>query len=547
MSRPTRIAGLQGRQPGVPPPAGGARACPDAIVGTGNGIGGGRLPRTGADPRQSSPVTIFNGRRRAATRLVSCTRTSRCPRRPLSLDRIESASVKGRWATGSIGDRLPKIAGGYGSMDGFPASRSTAAGATRGVAATTSHAAPECRARICSGTCPESNSATRTDCKRVDSSRSCRLRIGLTPRLCFVSVFEQLVEQIESRFAELERQMSDPEVIADRERYAEVGARVPRARSPRSAPGAASGGRSTTTSRAPASCSPRTGTTGAARGRRRGARRGSRSSPRRSAWRWSSATRTTTRTSSSRSAPGPAATRRRCSPATSTRCSPATPRSAASRPRCSPRSPAEVGGFKEVTFAIKGDGAYSVFKYEGGTHRVQRVPKTESQGRIHTSTATVAVLPGGRGGRGRRSTRTTSRSTSTAPRARAASRSTRPTRRSGSPTSRPGSSSRCRTRSRSSRTATRRCGCCARGCSSRRSPSSRRRSPPSARRRSAPASARRRSAPTTSPRAGSPTTGSSSPRHDLDGVLGGDLREFTDALAAEEKRRRLEAQAAGAG
>ena len=57
------------------------------------------------------------------------------------------------------------------------------------------------------------------------------------------------------------------------------------------------------------------------------------------------------------------------------------------------QSPAEVGGFKEVTFAVKGDGAYSVFKYEGGTHRVQRVPKTESQGRIHTSTATVAVLP----------------------------------------------------------------------------------------------------------------------------------------------------------
>jgi peptide chain release factor 1 len=45
------------------------------------------------------------------------------------------------------------------------------------------------------------------------------------------------------------------------------------------------------------------------------------------------------------------------------------------------------------TFAIKGDGAYSVFKHEGGTHRVQRIPETESQGRIHTSTATVAVLP----------------------------------------------------------------------------------------------------------------------------------------------------------
>jgi peptide chain release factor 1 len=57
------------------------------------------------------------------------------------------------------------------------------------------------------------------------------------------------------------------------------------------------------------------------------------------------------------------------------------------------QSPAEVGGFKEVTFSVKGDGAYSVFKYEGGTHRVQRVPRTESQGRIHTSTATVAVLP----------------------------------------------------------------------------------------------------------------------------------------------------------
>jgi peptide chain release factor 1 len=52
----------------------------------------------------------------------------------------------------------------------------------------------------------------------------------------------------------------------------------------------------------------------------------------------------------------------------------------------------EIGGGK-YTFAIKGDGAYSVFKFEGGTHRVQRVPQTESQGRVHTSTATVAVLP----------------------------------------------------------------------------------------------------------------------------------------------------------
>src|SRR5204863_7914918 len=50
-------------------------------------------------------------------------------------------------------------------------------------------------------------------------------------------------------------------------------------------------------------------------------------------------------------------------------------------------------GDGHYTFAVKGRGAHSVFKYEGGTHRVQRVPETESQGRIHTSTATVAVLP----------------------------------------------------------------------------------------------------------------------------------------------------------
>jgi peptide chain release factor 1 len=54
--------------------------------------------------------------------------------------------------------------------------------------------------------------------------------------------------------------------------------------------------------------------------------------------------------------------------------------------------PLDIGEGK-YTFAVKGDGAYSVFKFEGGTHRVQRVPQTESQGRIHTSTATVAVLP----------------------------------------------------------------------------------------------------------------------------------------------------------
>ena len=53
----------------------------------------------------------------------------------------------------------------------------------------------------------------------------------------------------------------------------------------------------------------------------------------------------------------------------------------------------QLGGFKEISFMISGDGAYSKLKYESGVHRVQRVPDTEAQGRVHTSTVTVAVLP----------------------------------------------------------------------------------------------------------------------------------------------------------
>jgi peptide chain release factor 1 len=56
-------------------------------------------------------------------------------------------------------------------------------------------------------------------------------------------------------------------------------------------------------------------------------------------------------------------------------------------------SPSEAGGFKEISFTVKGVEAYGTFKFEAGVHRVQRVPVTESQGRIHTSTVTVAVLP----------------------------------------------------------------------------------------------------------------------------------------------------------
>lgn len=56
-------------------------------------------------------------------------------------------------------------------------------------------------------------------------------------------------------------------------------------------------------------------------------------------------------------------------------------------------SPSEVGGFKEIIFAVRGDNMYKQLKFEAGVHRVQRIPATESQGRIHTSTVTVAVLP----------------------------------------------------------------------------------------------------------------------------------------------------------
>ena len=57
------------------------------------------------------------------------------------------------------------------------------------------------------------------------------------------------------------------------------------------------------------------------------------------------------------------------------------------------QNPTELGGFKEISFSIVGEGAYSKLKYESGVHRVQRVPETESGGRIHTSTMTVAIMP----------------------------------------------------------------------------------------------------------------------------------------------------------
>ena len=85
----------------------------------------------------------------------------------------------------------------------------------------------------------------------------------------------------------------------------------------------------------------------------------------------------------------------------------------------------ELGGYKEISFSIDGDGAYSRFKFESGVHRVQRVPETESQGRIHTSTVTVAVLP--EAGKWALSwTPRTCRSTLSAPPAQGGSTSTKP-------------------------------------------------------------------------------------------------------------------------
>jgi peptide chain release factor 1 len=198
-------------------------------------------------------------------------------------------------------------------------------------------------------------------------------------------MIEQLVEQIETRFAELEREMADPEVIADRERYAEVG------RAYRELEGAAR-----------LAAEWRKAMDDAAGARELLAEGGD-----------DSELREVLATSERRLEeleeeirlamverdpndakdvivevrPGTGGEEAGLFAADLFRMLTKYAERRGFRPE-----PLEVGD-GHYTFAIKGDGAYSVFKYEGGTHRVQRVPQTESQGRIHTSTATVAVLP----------------------------------------------------------------------------------------------------------------------------------------------------------
>ncbi len=188
---------------------------------------------------------------------------------------------------------------------------------------------------------------------------------------------------------------------------------------------------------------------------------------------------------------------------------------------------------------LHGDGAWTRMKHEGGPHRVQRVPVTESQGRIHTSSATVTVLPEADEVDVTRQRPTTSRSTSTGRRARAGSRSTPPTRPSASPTCPPGvvvsmqdQKSQLQNKAKALQVLRSRLLQLDQD-----EAASRRPTPAAA--RSAGAVAARRSAPTTSRRTGSPTTASASRIYKLERVLGGELDEISEALVADEQARRL--------
>ena len=119
-----------------------------------------------------------------------------------------------------------------------------------------------------------------------------------------------------------------------------------------------------------------------------------------------------------------------------------------------------MGGFDEVTFRVKGDTAWTHLKHEGGPHRVQRVPVTESQGRIHTTSATVTVLPEAEEVDIEIDPNDLQIDVYRLVRPGRADRSTPPTRRCASPTSRPAWSCRCRTRRARLQNQAKACRCC---------------------------------------------------------------------------------------
>jgi peptide chain release factor 1 len=205
-----------------------------------------------------------------------------------------------------------------------------------------------------------------------------------------VSVIEQLVEQIEARFAELERQMSDPEVIADRERYAEVG------RAYRELQPARALAREFSTLKDDLD--------GArellAEGEDEELRRVAEEAPARleqleEEIRLAMVERDPNDAKNVivEIRAGTGGDEAALFAGDLFKMLTRYAETCGFAAEALSQSASEAGGFKEVTFEIRGEGAYSVFKFEGGTHRVQRVPETESQGRIHTSTATIAVLP----------------------------------------------------------------------------------------------------------------------------------------------------------
>ena len=354
---------------------------------------------------------------------------------------------------------------------------------------------------------------------------------------------EELVTQIEQALAEVERELSDPAVSSDLQRMAQLGRRH-KELSEQAALGqrwrAASQG--IADARGHARERGRRRDALLPRGRARGQRGGARAPSRRSCGsRSSSATRTTSATSSSSCGPAPAATRPRSSRATSTRCSRPTPSGSASRPSTLELDRQRPGRLPRGD--VRGHGRRRLLGLQVGVGRAPRAARARDRvaGAHPHLDDDGRGAAGGRGRRGAIEPPRTSRSTSCARRAPAASRSTPPTPRCASRTCRRASSWPARTSARRSRTASARSRSCARASTSARSRSATPPRRPSGSRRSAPASAPRRSAPTTTPSGASPTTASSSPSHNLDAVLAGDLSAFTQALQDEDRRRRLEA------